>query len=106
MKKLSLGFISFLQALGIVIYCGLVGAFMLNAGRWFGPMPTTFLGPTLLLTLFVVSAVICALIFGYYPFILFWEQKDTKKALKLVTYTTGWLFFFLIAILFVVTSLK
>jgi len=98
MKKLSLGFVAFLQAAGLVVYCGLIGFIIINGERLFGPM-LNFLGPALFLILFVISAIICALIFGTYPFILFWEHKDTKKALRLVAYTTGWLIFFVLAFL-------
>ena len=93
MKKLSLEFISFLQALGLTIYVSLVGLLMQNGNAIFGQMDT-FLGPTLFLIIFVLSAVLCGLVFGYYPFILWWEHKETKKAVRVVFYTAGWLVFF------------
>ena len=93
MKKLSLEFISFLQALGLTIYVSLVGLLMQNGNAIFGQMDT-FLGPTLFLIIFVLSAVICGLFFGYYPFILWSEHKETKKAVRVVFYTAGWLVFF------------
>lgn len=93
MKKLSLEFISFLQALGLTIYVSLVGLLMWQGNTIFGQM-TTFLGPTLFLLLFIFSAVVCALLFGYYPFILWSEHKETKKAVRVVFYTAGWLVFF------------
>ena len=93
MRKLSLGFISFLQALGLIIYVSLIGLLIWKGNTIFGPV-NTFLGPTLFLLVFVLSAVVCGLLFGYYPFILWWEQKETKKAIKVVFYTTGWLVFF------------
>ncbi|HBC72506.1 hypothetical protein A2379_05220 [Candidatus Amesbacteria bacterium RIFOXYB1_FULL_47_13] len=94
-KKLSLEFIAFLQALGLLIYCGFIGNLMIRANAWFSP-PPNFLGPTLFLLLFIASAVICSLIFLGYPFLLFWEHKNTKKAIKLILITTAWtLFFFL-----------
>ncbi|OGH10999.1 MAG: hypothetical protein A2857_00495 [Candidatus Levybacteria bacterium RIFCSPHIGHO2_01_FULL_36_15] len=52
----------------------------------------SFLGPTLLLVIFVLSAIVCSLTFGYRAFIIFWEEKNTKKALRLVIYITLWLF--------------
>jgi len=82
-----------LQALGLVIYCGLVGLLFWRGETWFGPM-YTFLGPVLLLVVFVASALISALIALGHPFILFWEKKQTAKALKLVIYTAAWLVFF------------
>lgn len=93
MKKLSLEFISFLQALGLTIYVSLIGLLMWQGNAIFGKMDT-FLGPTLFLIIFVLSAVVCGLVFGYYPFILWWEHKETKKAIRVVFYTAGWLVFF------------
>ena len=92
-KKLSLGLTAFLQALLLTIYCSLVGVFFWNANRWF-PNMKSFAGPTLLLIIFVFSAIICTLIFGYNAFMIFWEEKNTKKALRLVIYTTLWLLTF------------
>jgi len=102
-KKYSLPFISFFQALGLVIYCSLVGLLFWRGDKWFGPM-STFLGPALVFVLFVVSALISALIVLGHPFILFWEKKQTIEALELVIYTTAWLIFFifLIVIIFIV----
>ncbi len=107
LKKMSLGFIAFLQALSIAVYCGLIGSIFINGPRWFVPTPT-FLGPTLFLMLFVISAIVCSLLFGGYAFILFWEHKNTKSALKLVAYTTAWLatFTFSILLFFLLTNLS
>lgn len=93
MKKLSLGFIAFLQASGLTLYTILIGLFFWKGARIFGPM-NNFLGPTLFLLIFMVSAIICALIFGYYPFNLWWEQKETRKAIRLILLTILWLIFF------------
>src|SRR3990167_9138382 len=93
MKKLSLEFVSFLQALGLTIYVSLVGLLMWQGDTIFGRM-TSFLGPTLFLLLFIFSAVVCALLFGYSPFVLWCEEKETKKAIRVVFYTAGWLVFF------------
>jgi hypothetical protein len=92
-KKFSLSFIAFLQALGLVAYCSLVGYFMWQGENIFGP-PYYFLGPTMFLVLFVASALISALLILGYPFILFWEKKELIKALKLVVFTIGWLLLF------------
>jgi hypothetical protein len=99
MKKPSLEFIAFLQATGLVIYCALIGMLMLRANTLFGPVPNLF-GPTLFLIIFLISAVICALIYLGYPFVLFWERKQTKKAITLILYTTAWLGLLLIITLF------
>lgn len=97
-KKLSPGFIAFLQATGVFVYVLLIGAFIFNANRFFGPMPVT-LGPVLFLLLFIVSALVCTLIFLGYPFLLFWEHKQTKAAFRLVLYSTAWLVFYLASVL-------
>lgn len=90
---MSLPFIAFLQAVGLVVYCLLIALLMWQGESWFGPI-YTFLGPAMFLVLFVVSALISALLILGYPFILFWEKKQTIKALRLVIYTIVWLIFF------------
>lgn len=97
--KPSLFFISFLQALGLFLYCLLIGLFMWKANTIFGPV-YSFIGPALFLILFVVSAVISALIYLGYPFILLWEKKQPRLAIKLVIYTTLWAAFFFLLFLF------
>ena len=87
----------FLQALGISIYCILVGLFMWNVGQIIGPIKS-FLGPVAIVTLFSVSALICALIVFYKPYKLFFAGKR-ELALKTVMYTAIWLFLFLLIIL-------
>lgn len=99
-KEFPLGMIAVFQALGLVAYCGLVGLLIWRGNKWFGPM-TGFLGPLLFLSLFVVSALICALIGLGHPFLLFWEGKKPKEALKLVTYTAAWLALFVLSFIVV-----
>jgi len=89
--QLPLSTIAFLQASGVAAYCVLVSTIFSNGNRWFGPDPKGMLAPALFLGLFSVSAVICALIFLGYPFLLFWEHKQAKKALFLVLHSTLWL---------------
>ena len=95
MKKISLPFIGFLQALGLSFYCALVGLIFWKGNSWFGNM-NNLTGPSIVLSLFVVSALICALIALGYPFIIFWDKKNTKQALKLVIYTACWLILFVV----------
>lgn len=95
MKKMSFPFIGFLQALGLSIYCALVGVVFWKGNAWFGNINNS-LGPFAMLSLFVVSALICALIALGYPLIIFWDKKNTKQALQLVSYTAGWLMLFVI----------
>ncbi len=94
----SLVCISLYQALGLVIYCGLVAILFWKGNELFGKVPN-YLGPLLFLVLFVVSALISAFIVLGYPFILFWEKKQTGKALKLVGYTIAWLVLFILLII-------
>lgn len=104
MKKLSLPFIAFLQALGLTLYCGLVGLVMLNGNTWFGQM--NYLGPVLVLSLLVVSVLICALIAGGYPFLIFWDKKNTKEALRLIAYTAGWLLLFVVLVMVLLVTIR
>jgi len=97
-KKLSLPLIGFIQAIGLTIYCSLVALIFWRGNEWFGKM-NNLLGPTLVLSLLVVSTLICALIALGYPVWIFWEKKDTKKALRLVAYTAGWLALFVILVM-------
>ncbi len=100
---MSLPFIAFLEASGLAVYCGLIGLLMWQGEKLFGPI-YTFLGPTLFLILFVASALISALLILGYPFLLFWEEKKTKEALKLVAYSIAWLALYIILILFVLIA--
>lgn len=96
-KNYSLTLIAFFQALGLMIYCGLVAVLMWQGNRLFGKVPEYF-GPLLFLMLFSTSALICALITLYRPFLL-WQEKKTDQALKLVIYTAGWLLMLTIIVL-------
>ncbi len=97
-EKYSLGFIAFLQALALILYCSLVAIFIWRGNQWFGKMPG-ILGPLLFLTLFTTSALVSAVITLGYPFILVWQKKQTVQALKLVIYTAVWLLFFTLLII-------
>jgi len=97
-SKYSLGFIAFLQSLGLIGYCGLVALLIAKGNEIFGKVPN-YLGPLLFLTLFSSSALICGLITLGYPFILFWQKKKPMEALRLVIYTTAWSISFTILIL-------
>jgi hypothetical protein len=103
----SLGFIGFLQATGILVYCSLIGLIFWKGNHIFGPAPSLF-GPVAFFLLFMVSAVICALLYLGYAFWLFWEHKNLRRALHLVIHTTLWCFVFIAIILssFYFTNLK
>lgn len=86
--------VGFLQALGVAAYITVVAVFMQNAIKWFGPL-NNFLGPIIMLTLLSVSVLICGFIALGYPIKVFWIKKQPKKAMKIVGYTTAFLFVFL-----------
>lgn len=98
MEKPSLEFIAFLQALGLVAYCFLVSLVMAGLNQTFHNLPMPVLGPVIVLTLFVASALISSSIVLAYPLVIFWNQKNTTRALKLVLETAAWLAILLVVI--------
>lgn len=104
-RKYPLGVIGFFQALGLVGYCSLIALFISQANKWFGKAPNYF-GPLLFLMLFTTSALISALIVGAYPFILYFNKRQTKQAIKLVFYTAGWLLALVIAVIITIIFQK
>lgn len=95
-------FYSFLQSLGLVTYIALVAIIFWKGNEWFGNM-NNYLGPVIVLSIFAVSALICALITLSYPFTL-WQRGKAKDALKVVAYTAGWTVGFIL--LFLLLQLK
>jgi len=104
-RRPSLPFVAFLQALGLTVYCGLVGVLFWKGNDLFGPMQN-YWGPVLFLVLFVASALISALLVLGYPIKLFWIQKKPREALKLVVCTTAWLAFFVVLFLILLATLR
>jgi hypothetical protein len=99
LEKYSLTTVAFLQALGIFGYCALVAVIFWKGNEWFGNM-NSYLGPVIVLTLLSVSVLICGLLAFGYPVVLFWEEKKTKTALRLIFLTSCWLLaFFLLALI-------
>jgi hypothetical protein len=90
------------QSLGISLYCATIGSVMSNADTFFGKQDT-FMTPILVLTMFSVSVLICALIVFKKPYELFFDGKK-KEAINVVVYTAESLFVILI-LLFVAMSL-
>ncbi len=74
-----------LQALGVSLYCLVVGTFFGQANK-FLPKPDTAFTPVSVLILFSASALICGLIVFYKPYRLFFEGKK-KEAIDVVVYT-------------------
>lgn len=82
------------QALGVSLYCGLIGTVMQNGSKIFG-QKDNFITPIFALTLFCVSALICLLIVFKKPYELFFDGKK-KEAINVVVYTAASLFVILI----------
>jgi hypothetical protein len=98
--------LGFFQALGVTIYCSLVGLLMWKGNAIFGTTPN-FFGPVAVLLLFSVSAMICGTVVFYKPYKLFFNEnlpagrQGKKEAVDLVLATTAWLFvFFLLFLIF------
>lgn len=87
--------VALLQAVGLTVYCSLVGLVFWQGEEWFGRMPN-YWGPVLFLVLFVASALISALITLGYPMILIWQEKRVADGVRLIAYTAAWLALFVI----------
>lgn len=86
-----------MQGLGLAAYVSLVGAVLWRGDEWFGPA-NNFLGPVLVLSLLVASALICGGMALAYPLYLALEKKRTKEAIRIVVYTTLWVLIFFTAL--------
>ena len=84
------------QASGVAIYCSFIGLIFWRGDKWLGN--PGYAGPVMILLLFVVSALICALIVFYKPYNLFFNDKK-RQAINLVLSTTTWLFVILMIFL-------
>ncbi len=92
-------FIGLIQALGVIIYCGLIsGLFQLL--KMIAIQPPEFLIATFMLTLFVFSAAVTgATVFGYPVYLVI--NKQIKFAIQILLFTL--LFIFLFASLVITT---
>jgi len=96
--KFSPTLVGFFQALGVTIYCSFIGLLFWKGDEIFGK-PDRYVGPVAFLLLFIASAMICALMVFYQPYLLFFDGKK-KEALGTVVNTAAWLF--IAAILFLI----
>jgi|GEM_PF-958740 hypothetical protein len=96
-QELPLSKIALIQAMSLIAYCGLVALIFSRGNSWFGPM--SWWGPLLFLVLFVVSALISALVTLGYPVYLIWDKKQVKDGLRLIAYTAGWLALFVVIVI-------
>ncbi len=98
MDKKTITKLSFINALGTVVYVLIVSLFMKNAEQIFGEMEETIVGPMIFLLLFVISASITGgLILGK-PLMLYLD-KQKKEAIRLFVCTLTWLILFIIIFL-------
>jgi len=99
-EKMSPQTLGLLQAVGVTLYCSLVGLLMWKGNVIFGKADQYF-GPVTFLLLFVVSAMITALMVFYKPYVLFFGGKK-KEAIDVVLSTTSWLVIFFFVFLFII----
>jgi hypothetical protein len=94
--------IGLLQALGVAVYCPLIGGFISVADKIF-PKPG-FFGIFLMLILLVFSAAITgSLVFGYPAYLAL--NKKVKEALYVLAYTLGYSLAIILIIILVLTNL-
>jgi hypothetical protein len=97
---MSKPFLGFLQATGLVCYIFVIVTFLTNVTKNFNKNSAEFMAPIIMLLLFVISAVICALLVLGRAGVLFWEKKYSE-AFTLVAWTIGWgIFYFVLELVF------
>lgn len=84
----------FLQALGVTLYCSLVGLLFWQGNHLF-PKVNQYFAPVMMLLLLSVSVLVCGLLVFYKPYKLFFANKK-EDAINLVLFTSLWLFLFLL----------
>lgn len=84
------------QAIGIALYCSVVGLVMNNGEKIFGQMKSP-IGPIAFLTMFTVSVLTCGLLVFKKPYELFFDGKK-KEAINVVVYTAVSLFVILLVL--------
>lgn len=93
-----------IQAIGVTIYCGLVGFVINNGEKVFGQMKSP-IGPIAFLTMFAVSVLACGLLVFKKPYELFFVGKKTE-ALNVVVYTAVSLFVILLILFGIIFIIK
>lgn len=105
LRKPSAPFLGFLQATGLVVYIGMIAWF-----STFGPIfdkadSLEFFAPIIMLLLFIISAVISALlVLGRFG-VLFWD-KHYREAFTLLGWTLGWCFFYFVSTILIAYKLE
>jgi hypothetical protein len=99
-KKLSLPFLAFLQTTGLVIYITLVTLFFTVLIPGEDSPNMGFYAPIIMLLVFVMSAVLSAVMILGRAGILFWEKRY-KESFTLLAWTVGWGMLYLGAIVLI-----
>jgi hypothetical protein len=94
MKNSELAKQSLAYSLGVVIYIFLVAWLMSNGDKLFGKVDNVLSGVAVLLVFVLSAAVTGSLVFGK-PILMYLDGKR-KEAVKMLGYTLGWLFFWLV----------
>src|SRR3989338_5468885 len=93
-NKLSKPFLGFLQASSLVNYIFVVSTFLNNVERIFNNGTSEFVAAITMLLLFIISAVISAVLVLGRASVLFWERKYSE-AFTLIAWSIGWGIFYL-----------
>lgn len=96
MKNSKLIFYSFVNSLGVLAYVIAVALIMQNGGKVFGKT-NNLLGSIVFLLLFVISATIVGTLVLGRPILLYLDGLK-KEAVKLFSFTVGWLLVFIIIV--------
>ncbi len=101
MKRISPGVAAFLEAAGIFVYVALFAFFsQTSTFKNMGPMVNI----TLVLLVFIFSAIVCAsIMFGYPTFLFLAGEK--KQAVRILAMSVVWLAAFIVAALAILASL-
>ena len=103
-EKMTLSTMGLVQALGVAGYCMVIALVFWKGNEIFG-RPDLYWGPVTFFVLFIVSAMVTALMVFYQPYQLFFSGKK-KEAAELVLYTTAWLALFLVILLFLAAFVR
>ncbi len=106
MKPSKLFLYSLFHALGVLIYVLAISWFLSNGKKIFNNgKPDNFLAPAVMLILLIISATITGTLVLGKPILLYLENKKIE-AIKMLSYTVGWLATIAILILMSLVIIK
>jgi hypothetical protein len=106
MKNSKLLSYSLLHALGVLAYVLAISWFLSNIEKIFNNgKPDNFLAPAVMLILLVISATITGTLVLGRPILLYLENQKAE-AIKMLSYTVGWLAIIAMIILVGIAALK